>query len=611
MSNYNPIPPRAWSRVENPCVFIVPGSTYENAFIPLTGQVVSQAQADYETKQIYKGNILQYKGNSARFTKSQRYSQLARMAGPNRTKVFATQSQTYSNPNTTGLLRVGFSTYQFPNEIPGAPNNISGPFAYGIPNPYDCSGNSIQDGGTLVCGTFANPCSGEIIKRGVNPATICYPASASNVPGPALLCWNNKVQTWFPRQRYFMNNSGTKWPVNYKGFVSAIKLNTPYLPPDSLIISNITYDGLLSDVTIQWNQPIINNKCTNPIIKYNIYLDSLLVVSNISSLSYVFENLNVGTIYTFGVQTSAFITGSTSLSSIVTISSGLLFNTTGNPSLSYSSGKYTLFYANSGTIEILEPSVNSFDLILVGGGGGGGGGKTDDISTGNRIGGGGGGGGETIITTSNAFTTNNPYTISIGNGGNGGTPGNPGTIGQPTSIILNTTLTALPGLGGSVGAGGNGGGSGTGGPGGPVDTNGTSGSLSGTSRGGGGGGGGCNNTITVPISFSGYGGGGGGVAVDGNNLSNTILNGGLYGETTTSSSFLGGFSGNYNGYDGSLSTAGWGGDISNGSSGVYGGGGGGGRSIGTNNGDNFPRSGGATSGGTGGKGFCVISFTYP
>jgi hypothetical protein len=223
--SYNPIPPRVWSRVQNPCTYIIPGSQYTQAYIPLTGQVVSQAQADYEAKQIYKGNILQYKGNSARFTKSQRYSQLAKMAGPNRTKVFATQSQTYTNPNTTGLLRVGYSTYPFPNQIPGAPNNISGPFAYGIPNPYDCSGNSIQDGGTLVCGTFANPCSGEIIKRGPTTATICNPASASNVPGPSLLCWNNKVQTWFPRQRYVMNNSTNKWPTNYKGFVSAVDIS--------------------------------------------------------------------------------------------------------------------------------------------------------------------------------------------------------------------------------------------------------------------------------------------------------------------------------------------------------------------------------------------------
>jgi len=236
MSNYNPIPSRVWSRVQSQCTYIVSGSTYEQAYIPLTGQVVSQAQADYETKQIYKGNILQYKGNNARLTKTQKYSQLARMCGPNRTKVFATQSQTYSNPNTTGLLRQNFNTYQFPNEIPGAPNNISGPFAYGIPNPNDCSSNNVIDGGTLVCGTFANPCSGEIIKRGNSSSTICSPASASNVPGDSVLCWNNKVQSWFPRQRYIMNNSGDKWPVNYKGFVSAVKFDKP-CPPFYFLIS--------------------------------------------------------------------------------------------------------------------------------------------------------------------------------------------------------------------------------------------------------------------------------------------------------------------------------------------------------------------------------------
>jgi len=224
--SYNPIPTRVWSRVQNPCTFIVPGDQYLSAFIPLTGHTVTQGEADYEMKQLYKGNILQYKGNSAMFTKSQKYSQLARGAGPNRRKVFATQTETYSNPNTTGLLRQNFVIYPFPNEIVGAPNNKSGPFAYGIPNPDGCSGDSIQDGGTLVYGTYVNPCSNQIIKKcDTSTATICNPASASNVPGPSFLCWNRKAQSWFPKPRYFMNNSTDKWPINYKGFVSAIDIS--------------------------------------------------------------------------------------------------------------------------------------------------------------------------------------------------------------------------------------------------------------------------------------------------------------------------------------------------------------------------------------------------
>jgi hypothetical protein len=228
--NYNPIPTRVWSRVQNQCTYTdASGNSninYQQIYIPLTGQVVSKAQANYETQLFYKGNILQYKGNSAQFTKKQKYSQLARCAGPNRTKVYATQSETYSNPNTTGLLRVNYSTYSYPNQIVGAPNNISGPFVYNIQNPNGCPTTSVQDGGTLVCGTFANPCSGQIIKQGPTISTICNAASASDVPGPSILCWNNKIQTFFPRTTYFMNNSTNKWPQGYKAFISAVSFNT-------------------------------------------------------------------------------------------------------------------------------------------------------------------------------------------------------------------------------------------------------------------------------------------------------------------------------------------------------------------------------------------------
>ncbi len=224
--SYNPVPPRVWSRVQNPCTFIVPGLPAQyTVYVPLTGETVTQARADYGDKQIYKGNILQYKANSARLTKSQKYAQLAKCTGPNRTKVFATQSETYTNPNTTGLLRSGFQTYTYPNEIVGAPNNVSGPFQYNVSNPNNCSSNTVIDGGILVCGTYANPCSGEIYTKSDTNSTICNPSSASNVPGSSVLCWNKKVQTWFPRQRYFMNNSTDKWPVNYKGFVSAVSTN--------------------------------------------------------------------------------------------------------------------------------------------------------------------------------------------------------------------------------------------------------------------------------------------------------------------------------------------------------------------------------------------------
>jgi hypothetical protein len=315
--SYNPQPTRVWSRVQNPCTFIVPGDEYLSAFIPLTGQTVSQAEADYEMKQLYKGNILQYKGNSARLTKSQKYSQLARCAGPSRTKVFATQSETYTNPNTTGLLRQNFATYPFPNQLVGEPNNISGPFAYGIPNPDGCSGNSVQDGGTLVYGTYVNPCSNEIIKKCSQPATICNPASASNVPGTSILCWNKKVQTWFPKQRYFMNNSTDKWPVNYKGFVSAVRCSQPGQPTlsiqsyNSVILNNINFKmddiSILRDDIIGINKDIITTETISnditiilkpnfifPIDSFNIYIDGELYknIKNDNTYKYTLTNIN-------------------------------------------------------------------------------------------------------------------------------------------------------------------------------------------------------------------------------------------------------------------------------------------------------------------------------
>ena len=273
--SYNPVPPRVWSRVQNQCTYTDASGNfdinYNQVYIPLTKQTVTQAQANYEDKMIYKGNVLQYKGNSSRLTKSQKYTQLAKGFGPNRTKVFATQSQTYTNPNTTGLRRINTQTYPYPNGVVGEPNNPSGPFQYNVPNPNGCSGVSIQDGGTLVCGTFANPCTGEIIKQGATSSIIYNPASASDVPGSSVLFWDTQVQTWFPKPRYVMNNSTDKWPVNYKGLdgksglVSATRPEAPILTLD--VSSN-------TSVSLSWD--VSNNDCI-PISSYNIYQNGILI----------------------------------------------------------------------------------------------------------------------------------------------------------------------------------------------------------------------------------------------------------------------------------------------------------------------------------------------
>lgn len=264
--NYNPIPPRVWSRVQAQCTYTDPNSSYDSVYIPILNQTLSLAQANSLEKNLYKGNILQYKANSTRLTKKQKYSQISKGFGSNRTKVFATQSQTYSNPNTTGLLRVNYTTLPYPNQIVGKPNNISGPFQYNVPNPSGCPTTSVQDGGNLVCGTFVNPCTGNIIQTIPQPSIICNSSTASDVPGiPVNLCWTPKFQTFFPRNNLTMNNSLSKWPEGYKGFVSAV---TPVPPILSLDASTNT------TVTLSWT---FNSNICIPISSFNIYQNGIIV----------------------------------------------------------------------------------------------------------------------------------------------------------------------------------------------------------------------------------------------------------------------------------------------------------------------------------------------
>ena len=262
--SYLPRPPRAWSRVQNQCTYVV-GGPYNATFVPLINKTVTPLDAIYMDKQLYKGNILQYKANSSRITKNQRYAQISKGCWSGRTKVFATQSQTYSNPNTTGLLRINSVSYPFPNQIVGAPNNISGPFQYNVQNPYDCSSNSLQDGGNLLCSSYANPCTNQITQTVSQQQ--CFPTYCSDVPGPVIdLCWNSKLQTWFPKARYVMNNSTNKWPENYKGFQSAIKPAPPVLSSSS--VNNV--------VTLSWTDGM--NPCL-PISNYILYQNGKIFVT--------------------------------------------------------------------------------------------------------------------------------------------------------------------------------------------------------------------------------------------------------------------------------------------------------------------------------------------
>jgi len=192
LCKYFPDPPRAWSRVQNICTTITTNN-----------DTTSLAPYYEKAAQINKGNVLQYKKNSSNLTQKQQYAQIAKGMWTNRTKSWATQSDTYTNPNSTGLQRVNY--VETPNPSLGVC-----PFA-----------TTFKDGGTLVCNTYQNPCTGEVIKG--YPSSKYHPSSDSDVPGPIVpLYWDERLTSWYPRQRYTMNNSANKWPQNYKLFVSAL-----------------------------------------------------------------------------------------------------------------------------------------------------------------------------------------------------------------------------------------------------------------------------------------------------------------------------------------------------------------------------------------------------
>ena len=273
--SYNPQPPRVWSRVQHECSTIN-DSNSENSLVYsyLSKQYVTPAVYESERHMLQKGNILQYKKNSSNLTKNQRFSKIAKGQWTNRTKSWATQSQTYSNPNTSSLLRVNYSKIPVPN------NAVL---------QLDCSLNFIKDGGNLICNAVADPCTDVVIKTTNNVR--CYSTSCSDVPGPPQeLCWNNGIQPWYPRQNLTMNNSANKWPEGYKGFVSAVIINPPYLTLETR--------GNISILRF-----VFNNSTCIPISYFNLYIngDFLTVVpTNVDNVEFTSDRIN--TIYTSSIS---------------------------------------------------------------------------------------------------------------------------------------------------------------------------------------------------------------------------------------------------------------------------------------------------------------------
>ena len=98
---YVPIPPRLWSRAGgNNC----PNCVSNNGYAACIGDN-GLSYSTYALDQRRKAEILKYKGNSAQLSRAQQYSMASRNA-LTRKKSWATQTQTYTNPNVDNLPEI-------------------------------------------------------------------------------------------------------------------------------------------------------------------------------------------------------------------------------------------------------------------------------------------------------------------------------------------------------------------------------------------------------------------------------------------------------------------------------------------------------------------------
>jgi hypothetical protein len=535
---YLPQPPRVWSRVQNSCSIITGPEEGEFVQVPYSTKIVPYAELGTNIAMLRKGNVLQYKKNSSNLTKQQIYSLIAKGQWTNRTKTWATQSDRgYTNPNNQSYIRVGTTNVTLdgvPTFLPvtcprfpiinngvlpaiaggGTQNNVLPPPVIPAPN----AGGSviplvpvapvepivIQDFGNLVCGTFENLCTGEIIR----PILLdnCHPTTDSDVPGPIEeLCWNDGNPTWYPRQRYVMSNSTDKWPVNAQ-LGCAIKFDELILTA-SIISCNV--------IVLSWNlDPFYTS--------FNIYEDGLIIatVNGITNTYTVIVD-NAGTL-TFNIKG---INGNVKTSSnniYVTIDPNLYtIATFGNINITkYSSNGYNaIVFDNSSTSFRNGTCIINFcfdipntSILIVGGGGGGAAGDKNppSPSAGVNSAGAGGGGGSITYLTGQTISGSIDNNVTVGFGGAGKSPGNGGfgnLTGQAGTASIFSSYTA----------GGGGGGRGDG----STTVGGGDGGSSSSGYGGGGGGGGA--SIASPAGAA-TKGGPGGIGSLGNGLSGADVN---------------------------------------------------------------------------------------
>lgn len=252
--NYNPKVTRQWGRFENRCAYIPQqfiDAYQENKliYVPYLNRYIPSIMIQYERDMIKKGNVLEHRQNKALPTKSQYYAQLARGVKFVK-KTYATQTETYTNPNILSLKRNNYvgitangSLINDPitcpkilpipsgNILPSTGQNTKNPI---LPPPKPNLPNKnpllppvvpiippspvvYPSGGTLQCNVIENICTGAIIsKNTITPN--CHDTSSSDVPGPIIqLCYRNGFEPWLvdKNRKTYPNSAGQNKLFNF------------------------------------------------------------------------------------------------------------------------------------------------------------------------------------------------------------------------------------------------------------------------------------------------------------------------------------------------------------------------------------------------------------
>lgn len=237
----------------------------DTVYIPILKKYVPLSELKSAFDMYKKANVLQYDytHNTNKLTKNQIYALICKGKWTT-TKTYATQSETFTNPNKNLLKRVNYDVINAetgaqttepitcPSYTPRRyantlPSNNSTPSV--LPNilpspPPKPSKNkfilpvivpvvntpkhiNIPNGGNLVIGTISDICSGKTEITCTSDPIVCFPSSCSDVPSEngvdKYLCYTKGTSTWLASSGINTSSftNSEKFPTNYKGLVSA------------------------------------------------------------------------------------------------------------------------------------------------------------------------------------------------------------------------------------------------------------------------------------------------------------------------------------------------------------------------------------------------------